>query len=129
MNARAVGHYVIEELLGEGGIGQVHVARDTMLEREVAIKSLRPELANDKAFVDRFRVEANNLAKLSHANITTLYSLLPEGGNLYMVMELVRGRTLEAIMKERGGPFAVPEAVAIVSQAADGLGYAHAMGI
>src|SRR5262245_26446815 len=108
---RNIGHYVVQGLVGEGGIGQVHIARDTMLEREVAIKSLRPELASDKAFVDRFRVEANNLAKLTHPNITTLYSLLPEGGNLYMVMEFVRGRTLEAIMKERGGRFAVPEAV------------------
>ena len=126
---RAVGHYEIRELLGEGGIGQVHAAYDTMLDREVAIKSLRPELVNDKSFVDRFRSEANNLAKLTHPNITTLYSLLPEGGNLYMVMELVRGRTLEAILKEQGGPFSTQEALAVIGQAAEGLSYAHSMGI
>ena len=126
---RRIGHYEITELLGEGGIGQVHAARDTMLDRDVAIKSLRPELMNDKSFVDRFRIEANNLAKLAHPNITTLYSLLPQDGNLYMVMELVRGRTLEALQQERGEPFACEEALAIVGQAAEGLAYAHSMGI
>lgn len=124
-----IGHYEITELLGEGGIGQVHAARDTMIEREVAIKSLRPELAKDKSFVDRFRSEANSLAKLTHPNITTLYSLLPEGGNMYMIMELVRGRTLEDVMKSRPQPFAAAEALAIVGQAADGLAYAHSMGV
>ena len=127
--SRMVGHYEIKDLLGEGGIGQVHAAQDTMLDREVAIKSLRPELVNDKSFVNRFRVEANNLAKLTHPNITTLYSLLPEGGNLYMIMELVRGRTLEAILKERGAPFTSQEALAVIGQAAEGLGYAHSMGV
>ena len=116
-------------MLGEGGIGQVHAARDTMLDREVAIKSLRPELMNDTSFVERFRSEANSLARLTHPNITTLYSLLPEGGNLYMITELVRGRTLEAILKEKGAPFSLPEALAIIGQAADGLSYAHSMGI
>ena len=74
-----IGHYEIRELLGEGGIGQVHVGFDTVLEREVAIKSLRPELLNDKNFVDRFRAEATSLARLNHPNVTTVYSLLPEG--------------------------------------------------
>ena len=121
MTIRRVGQYEVTELLGEGGIGQVHAARDTMLDRDVAIKSLRPELVNDKSFIERFRVEANNLAKLSHQNITTLYSLLPEGGNLYMVMELVRGQTLKSLQKERGEPFSCEEALAIVGQAAEGL--------
>jgi serine/threonine protein kinase len=128
-SVRMVGQYEIHALLGEGGIGQVHAARDTMLDREVAIKSLRPELMNDTSFVDRFRSEANSLARLTHPNITTLYSLLPDGGNLYMITELVRGRTLEAILKEKGAPFSLSEALAIIGQAADGLSYAHSMGI
>ncbi len=107
---RMVAHYEMRELLGEGGIGQVHAAYDTVLGREVAIKSLRPELLNDGSFVDRFRTEATSLARLNHPNITTLYALLPEGGNLYMVMELVRGRTLEALLHERGSAFEVGEA-------------------
>jgi serine/threonine protein kinase/TPR repeat protein len=126
---RMIGHYQLGELLGEGGIGHVHAARDTVLEREVAIKSLRAELLNDKSFVDRFRAEATNLARLNHPNVTTLYSLLPEGNRLYMIMELVRGRTLEAVLQERGAPFSAQEVLAIVSQAADGLSYAHEMGL
>jgi serine/threonine protein kinase len=128
-SVRMIGQYEIRALLGEGGIGQVHAARDTMLDREVAIKSLRPELMNDTSFVDRFRSEANSLARLTHPNITTLYSLLPDGGNLYMIMELVRGRTLELILKEKGAPFSISEALAIIGQAADGLSYAHSMGV
>ena len=124
-----IAHYEVRELLGEGGIGQVHAGFDTTLEREVAIKSLRPELLNDRNFVDRFRAEATSLARLNHPNITTLYSLLPEGRNLYMIMELVRGDTLDALLKKRNGPFGIRESLAIVAQAADGLAYAHSMGI
>src|SRR6266508_4388444 len=126
---RMVAHYEMRELLGEGGIGQVHAAYDTVLGREVAIKSLRPELLNDGSFVYRFRTEATSLARRNHPNITTLYALLPEGGNLYMVMELVRGRTLEALLHERGSAFEVGEALAIIGQAADGMSYAHGMGV
>ncbi len=124
-----IGQYEVRELLGAGGIGQVHAAFDTVLEREVAIKSLRPELLNDKSFVDRFRGEATSLAKLSHPNITTLFNLLSEGGNLYLVMECVRGETLEDLLKKRGGKLGVRESLAIIAQVADGLTYAHSLGI
>src|SRR3954451_10204876 len=127
--SRRIGQFEVQELLGEGGIGQVFAARDTVLDRLVAIKSLRAELLNDRSFVERFRGEAKNLALLSHPNITTLYTLHEENGALYMIMELVRGRTLENILEERGTPFRVEEAVAIAAQAADGLAYAHEMGI
>ncbi|MEA2889311.1 MAG: eukaryotic-like serine/threonine-protein kinase [Bradyrhizobium sp.] len=126
---RRIGQFELQELLGEGGIGQVYAACDTVLDRMVAIKSLRAELLSDKSFVARFRGEAKNLALLSHPNITTLYTLLEEGGSLYMVMELVRGRTLEEILDQRGAPFTTEEALAIIAQAADGLSYAHEMGI
>jgi serine/threonine protein kinase len=126
---RRIGQFEVQELLGEGGIGQVYAARDTVLDRMVAIKSLRAELLSDKSFVARFRGEAKNLALLSHPNITTLYTLLEEGGSLYMIMEMVRGQTLEAILEQRGAPFTTQEALAIVAQAADGLSYAHEMGI
>jgi TPR repeat protein/serine/threonine protein kinase len=127
--ASMIGQYEIRELLGEGGIGQVHAGFDTTLEREIAIKSLRPQLLNDKSFVDRFRGEATSLARLNHPNITTLYSLLPEGRNLYMVMELVRGQTLDELLKQRNGPLGTRECLAIIAQAADGLAYAHSMGV
>ena len=128
-NMDMIGQYEVRELLGEGGIGQVHAAFDTVLERAVAIKSLRPELLNDKNFVERFRGEATSLARLNHPNITTLYSLLPEGRNLYMVMELVRGDTLDTLLKKRSGALGIQESLAIVAQAADGLSYAHSMGV
>jgi eukaryotic-like serine/threonine-protein kinase len=127
--ARVIGQYEVQGLLGEGGSGQVYGARDTVLGRDVAIKSLRPELLNDASFVERFRAEATNLARLNHPNITTLYTLLADGKQLYMVMELVRGRTLETLLRERQGPLSPSEAIAIISQAADGLSYAHGVGI
>src|SRR5271165_750818 len=126
---KAIGQYEIRDLLGEGGLGQVHAAFDTVLQREVAIKSLRPELLNDTNFVDRFRVEATSLARLNHPNITTIYSLIPEEKNLYMAMELVRGHTLDDILKKRNAPIEVRECLAIIAQAADGLSYAHSMGV
>ncbi|HUI95386.1 MAG TPA: protein kinase [Xanthobacteraceae bacterium] len=129
MTTRTIGQYEIRQLLGEGGIGQVHAAFDTVLEREVAIKSLRPELLSDKSFIDRFRGEAKSLALLNHPNITTLYSLLPDGGNLSMVMELVRGDTLDVLLKKREGALGIQESLAIIAQAADGLAYAHSMGV
>ncbi len=126
---QTVGQYEIRDLLGEGGIGQVHAAFDTVLQREVAMKSLRPELISDTNFVDRFRAEATSLARLNHPNITTLYSLIPDGKNLYMVMELVRGHTLDDILAKRNAPLEVRESLAIIAQAADGLAYAHSMGV
>ena len=126
---KTIGQYEIGELLGEGGIGQVHAAFDTVLQREVAMKSLRPEVLSDANFVERFRAEATSLARLNHPNITTIYSLIPDGKNLYMVMELVRGHTLDEIIKERNAPIAVRESLAITAQAADGIAYAHSMGV
>ena len=126
---KAIGQYEIREQLGEGGIGQVHAAFDAILQREVALKSLRPELLSDTNFVERFRAEATSLARLNHPNITTIYSLIPDDKNLYMVMELVRGHTLDDIIKERNAPIPAREALAIIAQAADGLAYAHSMGV
>ncbi|BBF91582.1 serine/threonine-protein kinase [Blastochloris tepida] len=124
-----IGQYEISGLLGQGGIGQVHLAVDTVLGREVAIKSLRPELMNDENFAKRFRAEATSLAKLNHPNITTLYALLTEHGGLHMVMEAVRGATLEAILAKRGGRLDMATAIDLIAQAGDGLSYAHSAGV
>ncbi|CAN2533176.1 Serine/threonine-protein+kinase+PknD [Methylocapsa aurea] len=126
---RMIGHYRIVELLGAGAMGKVHVAFDTFIDREVAIKSLRAELTQDPEFVGRFKAEAQSLARLNHPNITTLYSLLPDGNALYMVMELVRGRALDDVLRDCGGPLGVKESLAIIAQAADGVAYAHQMGV
>src|SRR5215468_7393399 len=113
-----IGPYQIIELLGEGGVGRVHAAFDTVLEREVAIKSLRPELLNDKSFLERFRNEATHLARLNHPNITTLHSLFSEGHNLYMVMVRVRGARI-----------GIRDSLTLITQVADGLAYAHSMNV
>jgi eukaryotic-like serine/threonine-protein kinase len=124
-----IGPYQIIELLGEGGVGRVHAAFDSVLEREVAIKSLRPELVNDKSFLERFRSEATHLARLNHPNITTLHSLFSEGRNLYMVMERVRGRSLDELLRARGSALGVKDSLALIAQVAEGLAYAHSMGV
>jgi serine/threonine-protein kinase len=124
-----IGQYEIRDLLGEGGIGKVYGAFDTVLQREVAIKTLRPELLSDANFIERFRAEAKSLARLNHPNITTLYSLVPDGDNLCMVMERVRGHTVDDILKKRNAPIDVRESLAIFAQAADGLAYAHSLGV
>jgi serine/threonine-protein kinase len=124
-----IGHYEVGELLGEGGIGRVYAGFDTVLQREVAIKSLRPELLSDSNFVARFRAEATSLARLNHANITTVHALVTEGRDLYMVMERVRGEALDEVIKRRNGPLGVQQGLAIIAQAADGLSYAHSMGV
>ena len=125
---RMIGRYEVVGLLGEGGIGQVYAARDPRLGRAVAIKALRAEYSTDQSFLERFHAEAASLAGLSHPNITTLYDLLPEGDRLYMVMELVRGHTLESALT-RSRRLGLQEALAVTAQAAAGLGYAHRMDV
>ena len=124
-----IGPYQIIELLGEGGVGRVHAAFDTVLEREVAIKSLRPELLNDQSFLERFRNEATHLARLNHPNITTLHSLFSEAHNLYMVMERVRGQSLDELLRARGARIAIRDSLTLITQVADGLAYAHSMNV
>src|SRR5690349_17356499 len=128
MTPRKIGTYELLELLGEGGIGQVYAARDTVLGRQVAIKMLRSELSRDRNFITRFYNEAQSLGDLSHANITTLHALHLEGREPFMVMELVHGRTLEALL-ERVHHLPLRDCLAIVVQAVAGLGYAHQRGV
>src|SRR5580704_5576031 len=98
MSANVIGNYKIIEKIGEGGMGAVYKGVDLMLEREVAIKALRPELARQPHLVERFRTEAVTLARLNHPNIATLHSFFRQGDDYYMVMEFVRGETLEAVL-------------------------------
>lgn len=93
-----VGNYKILAKIGEGGMGEVFKAIDVMLEREVAIKVLRPELAGKAEIVARFRKEAVVLAKLNHPNIATLYNFVHHGDRYFMVMEFAHGRTLDMII-------------------------------
>lgn len=128
MPATQIGHYEIRSLLGRGGIGEVYWAFDTELERDVALKTLRPEFSLDRSFLERFRTEATNLAKLNHPNIATLYSLFKDGDTMCMVMELVRGHTLETVL-QKTGQFSMRDSLAVIAQAVAGLRYAHRMGV
>src|SRR5947207_11145546 len=125
---RRIGPYEIQGLLGEGGIGQVYAAQDTLLGRQVAIKALRPELSRDRNLIERFYVEAKSLANLNHPNITTLYALQLEGQDAFMVMELVRGNTLNDLLA-KVRRLSLRESLAVVAQAVAGLGYAHRRGV
>jgi eukaryotic-like serine/threonine-protein kinase len=126
---RTIGHYRTTQRIATGGAGEVYAGIDTKLGREVAIKFLRPELASDSSYVDRFLAEAKSLGRLNHPNVATLYELRQEDDHVCMIMELVRGRTVEQIIEERRCPLWIRESLAIVAQVGDGLSYAHEQGV
>ena len=128
MIGQVFGNYKIEQKLGEGGMGEVFRGVDMMLEREVAIKFLRPELASQAQVVERFRSEAVTLAKLNHPNIATLYSFMRQGDSFIMVLEFVRGVTLDHVIQQRG-VISVESAIPIFCQMLDGIQEAHDYGI
>lgn len=128
MLGRTIQHYRIEELLGEGGMGTVYRATDTLLRRSVAVKMLHPHLLRDTTFMERFRNEAVLSAQLNHPNVTTLYNLLQDRTDNLMVMEYINGMTLDKLVK-KNGTLSVELAVRIVMQALDGLYHAHQKGI
>lgn len=123
-----VGSYKVIDKIGEGGMGAVFKGVDLMLEREVAIKMLRPELASQPQVVERFRSEAVTLARLNHPNIATLYSFLRQGEDFFMVMEFVRGETLDSLIR-RSGAMHCDHAITLFCQALEGIDHAHRMGI
>jgi serine/threonine-protein kinase len=128
MIGSVVGSYKITDKIGEGGMGAVFKGVDVMLEREVAIKMLRPELSRNPQIVERFRTEAVTLAKLNHPYIATLYSFLRQGDDFFMVMEFVRGETLDTVIR-KSGPMQTERAVALFCQALEGIEHAHSQGI
>ena len=112
------GTYEILEPLGQGGMGEVYRARDTELERDVALKVLPESFASDQTRVARFEQEAKTLAALNHTNIAQIYGLARCEGQTAIVMELVEGSTLADRIKQ--GP--LPAAEALEAQPGDGLG-------
>lgn len=121
-------NYDVIETLGTGGMGRVLRARHRLMEREVAIKTLRGELNPGPALADRFKQEARALAALDHENIVKVYDFgQTREGVLFLVMELVSGSTLRG--KLRGGALPFKEAVSLMRQICAGLGKAHAAGI
>ncbi len=122
------GKYRIERLLGKGGMGQVFLAHDLTLEREVAIKVLPPDVSQDDQVVRRFQQEAKTAAKLDHPNIIPIYRVESEGGLNYFVMKYISGTSLEDLLDKKE-PLPVPEIQRILWEAACALGHAHQRGV
>jgi eukaryotic-like serine/threonine-protein kinase len=122
-----LGPYEILSALGAGGMGEVYRARDTKLNRDVALKVLPPAFTADADRVARFEREARVLASLNHPRIGSIYGLEDAGSGPALVLELVEGDTLDD--RVRRGPLPLPEALAIAQQIADALDAAHASGI
>ena len=127
MIARSIGKYRVLDRIGRGGMGTVYRAIDDALQREVAIKVLNAELTEPEA-LKRFRTEAITLARLHHPSIAMLFELHEENGELMMVMEFVRGETLQKLA-ERIGRMPPDFAAQLCAQALDGLSHAHRAGI
>ncbi len=127
MVGKTLGHYEILEPLGKGGMGEVYRARDTTLKREVAIKVLPEELSADPDRLARLEREAHLLAALNHSNIATIHSLEEADGIRFLVLELVKGESLEERLSR--GPMPVEEAVELCKQIAEALEAAHGEGI
>ena len=121
--------YAVRDTLGEGGMARVYLARDNVLDRDVALKALREQYANDEEFVERFRREAKNAAALNHPSIVQVYDQgRAEDGTYYMAMEYVSGGTLKDRIKKEA-PLEPNEAAGIASRIADALDVAHGRGI
>lgn len=120
--------YEILNVLGTGGMGSVYKARDLELDRLVALKVIRPELARNQAIVDRFKQELRLSHKVTHRNVVRLYDLSEDAGMRFVTMELVEGRDLRSILEERG-KLPPDEAVDIFQQICLALATAHGVGI
>ena len=120
--------YEIQQRIGRGGMADVFLARDLLLDRLVAIKVLFPEFATDPNFVERFRREAQSAANLTHPNIVAVYDWGKYANTYFMAMEYVQGRTLADILRANGHVNSV-QAAEIANEVAAALGNAHASGV
>ncbi len=116
--------YQIIKAIGEGGMANVYLAYDTILDRNVAVKVLRGDLAGDEKFVRRFQREALSASSLTHPNIVEVYDVGEDSGQYYIVMEYVEGRNLKNLIKKRG-KLTISEVVDIMLQITDGMSIAH----
>src|SRR5712672_1201985 len=123
------GQYLVEALLGKGGMGAVYSARHILLGDRVAIKVLPPEMRNNAEWLRRFRREGQAARRFRHPNAVTVYDLRTAAdGTIYMVMEYVEGHTLDAEIKKRGR-FNAPDALETLEPILSVLDTAHSMGV
>ena len=123
-----IGNYRILKKLGEGGMGEVFMGEDIMLERKVAIKVLRPELSQREDILQRFRSEAVALGRLNHPNIATVYTFSKDGEHYYLAMEFVNGEPLDTVINKRG-KLIWQDAVCYTCDALAGLEHAHRLNV
>jgi eukaryotic-like serine/threonine-protein kinase len=122
------GRYRVVRHLARGGMAEVYLAHDELLDRRVAVKVLFPELARDGSFVERFRREARAAAGLNHHNIVSVYDFGEDDGSYYIVMEYVDGRTLRDVIRSEG-PLEPAHAAGVGADIAAALAVAHQHGI
>jgi serine/threonine protein kinase len=115
--------YELRETLGVGGFGAVYRAYQPAIKREVAIKVIKPALANDPAFILRFEHEAQTVARLEHPHIVPLYDFWREPAGAYLVMRLMRGGSLHDWLNEQ--PLTLPDALRVLTEVAEALDAAH----
>ncbi len=127
MNERTVLHYRILEKLGEGGMGVIYRARDTKLERQVAIKFLPRNIAKSDEDKQRFKTEATAAAALNHPNIATIYAIEEVDGEIFIVMEYIEGKDLKELIGT--SPLKLEQVLDVVGKTAAGLKAAHSKGI
>src|SRR6202167_3047472 len=120
--------YELTHSIARGGMAEVFLARDRLLDRPVALKILFPELSVDRAFVERFRREAQAAANLSHPNIVPVYDWGEDDGTYFIVMEFIDGRALSSILRS-AGPMHPDRAAEIGADVAQALAYAHRHGV
>ncbi len=116
--------YEIIRAIGEGGMANVYLGYDTILDRNVAIKILRGDLSGDEKFVRRFQREALSASSLAHPNIVEMYDVGEDDGLYYIVMEYVDGKTVKQLLKKRGN-LTISETIDIMLQLTDGMSHAH----
>ena len=120
--------YRVERSVGRGGMAEVFLARDILLDRPVALKVLFPEFANDATFVERFRREAQSAANLSHPNIVAVYDWGKVNNTYFIAMEFVQGRTLASLLNDKG-KLTVNQACDVAVEVAAALAVAHDNGV
>src|SRR5215212_8216094 len=125
---RTLGPFEIISELGRGGMAVVYKARQTNLDRTIALKILPPELSLDKSYLARFLQEARNAAALEHPHIVPIHDVGSAEGINYIAMKFIAGQTLKDIVQERGA-LDIAEAAGMLEQVADALDYAHSQGV
>ena len=124
-SGQLAGRYRVLGNLGKGAMGLVYMAYDPVLDRRVAIKQMTAEIADNEELRQRFYVEARAAARLNHPNIITIYELQESGGEIFMIMELLEGKSLAALAQVKSVPLSLEATLDVMSQVCDGLDYAH----